>query len=137
VTADRDLARDVARQIEKRARRRKLIWWCAIAALVIAAFVYLRCGRGWGTGGSGEGGGTGSAGQPAAPPIDARARCAIRVTASGIAVDGKPATRDEAVAACRAVGAADVVVTGDAREGEWTELRDALDAAGVRAFVKR
>jgi hypothetical protein len=135
MTADRNFAKDVARLIEKRRRRRKLIWWCAIAALVVIAIVYLRCGRGWGTGGSGEGGGSGTAAQPS--PADTKpVRCAIRVAADGITVAGKPATRDRAVAACRALGAADVVVTGDAREGDWSALRAALDAAHVNVFVR-
>jgi hypothetical protein len=134
MTADRDFVRDVAKQVERRRRRRKLIWYCAIVALVICAALYLRCGRGWGTGGSGDGDGTGTAART--PPADARTRCSIRVAAAGITVDGKPATRDAAVAACNAVGAADVVVTGDAREGTWSELRSALDAAHVQVFVR-
>jgi hypothetical protein len=123
-----DFAKQVAKQIEKRQRRRKLVWWCAIAAAIALALVYLRCGRGWGIGGSGEGART------AVPvtPADARAWCEIRLAVDGIAVDGKRATRAEAVSACRALGRAVVVVTGDAREGDWTELREALDAAHVR-----
>ena len=130
-----NFARDVARQIERRRMRRKMIWWCAIAALVVIAFVYLRCGRGWGIG-SGNGNGSGN-GSGAVAPADARARCSIRVEANGIVVDEKPMTREQAVAACRTYGAADVVVMGDARHGDWVDLQAALEAAGVKLFVNK
>ena len=129
------LVRDVAKLVERRARRRKLLLVAALAALVVLALMYLHCGAGWGLGGSGagtaSGGGSGS-GSAAVP-----ARCAIRVTATGITVDGKPATRAEAVAACRDRVGADVVVTGDAREGDWDELHAALDAAHVQVSVRQ
>jgi len=103
-----------------------------LLALVAAAALYLRCGQGFGLGGQGKGSGEpGSVRTIAAP-----ARCAIRVSASGITVDGKPMRRDEAVAACKATAGADVVVTGDARQGDWDDLRSALDAAGVATFLR-
>jgi hypothetical protein len=122
----RRLARDVAKHVDRRRMRRRIVLLAAIVAAVIAAILYLRCSKGWGTG-KGQGAGPGSV----AIAPDAAIRCAIRVAATGITVNGKPATRAEAVAACKPLGTADVVVTGDARAGDWDELRAALDAAGI------
>jgi hypothetical protein len=110
---------------QTRPRRRLPFGLLVLLAAVIAAAVYLRCGNGWGLGGMGGGGIAGS-GSPAAPK-----RCALKVTATGIIVDGKPLARDAAVAACKSAGGAIVTVTGDAREGDWTELEQALEAAHV------
>jgi hypothetical protein len=116
---------DVAKQLERRARRRRVVVLGGFGALVAAALLYLRCGNGWGTGGAGPGNGSGT-GQAAAAH-----RCTIRVTAKVIIVDGKPATRDAAVATCKATAGALVIVAGDAREGDWTDLEHALQAAHV------
>lgn len=124
---DPTLARDVAKQLDRRRMRRRLLLWSALLALVAAAAMYLRCGDGFGLGGSGKGPGEGGEAKKLAVP----ARCSLRVAKAGITVDGKPMLRDEAVAACKAAGAADVVVTGDAREGDWKDLRGALETAGV------
>jgi hypothetical protein len=107
-------------------------WRWVLAAVVVAAvaiaIVYLRCGSGWGLGLGGAGDGhavvAGSAGS-------AVSRCAVKVTAAGLLVDGRIATRDEVVAACKAAGGAIVTVVGNAREGDWIALRQALEAAGV------
>ena len=127
-------AKDVAKQLDRRQRRRRLVVLGIAITAIVLAVLYLRCGRGWGLGsGSGNGNGSGSA----APSADAGpVRCSIRVTATGITVDGKPATRTEAVAVCKATTGADVIVTGDAREGDWTELRTALEAAHVEIYAK-
>jgi len=124
-------ARDVARQLDRRRLRRRLLLWVALLVVVALAALYLRCGGGLGLGtGSGNGDG------PRSPrPLAAPARCALRVAAAGITVDGKPMGRDEAVAACKATTGADVVITGDAREGDWKELNSALGAAGVTDIV--
>jgi hypothetical protein len=136
MTSSKQFAKDVAKQLAKRQRRRKWMTLGAVAGLIVLAVVYLRCGRGWGIGGEGSGSGSGT-GLAIVSSLDAGVRrCAIRVTAAGIAVDGKPMKKDEAVAACRERGGADVVVTGDAREGDWDELRTALDAAHVEVFVR-
>jgi hypothetical protein len=124
---DPTLARDVARQLDRRRMRRRLLLWSALLALVAAAAMYLRCGDGFGLGGPGKGPGEGGEVRPVAGPK----RCDLRVAKAGITVDGKPMLRDEAVAACKAAGGADVVVTGDAREGDWKDLRGALETAGV------
>lgn len=128
-------AKDVASELEARRRRRKLLFISVWAAAIVAAILYLRCGSGWGTGGKGAGKGAGSGGVTAVPAAGPK-RCVVRVSAEGIVVDGKKATRDEAVAACKATEGALVTVTGDARQGDWDELRTALDAAGVKIFTR-
>ncbi len=136
MTSSKQFAKDIAKELAKRQRRRKWMTLGAVAGLIVLAVVYLRCGRGWGLGGEGSGSGSGS-GLGVVSSLDAGVRrCTIRVTAAGIAVDGKPMNKAEAVAACRDKGAADVVVTGDAREGDWDDLRAALEAAHVEVFVR-
>lgn len=125
-------AKDVAKQLDRRHRRRRLVFLSAVAAIVLLAVMYVRFGGGWGIGG-GASGGLGAS-KPAAPA--GPRRCAVRVTATGITVDGRPATRDVAVAACKATTGADVVVTGDAREGDWDDLRAAFDAAHVVVYQR-
>jgi hypothetical protein len=132
-TGDDRLARDVAKHLEQRRTPRKLVLWAAVLALLVVAARYLTCGHGFGLGGTGSSDDTGaSAVHPAVGPH----RCAIRVTASGITVDGKPMQRDEAVTACRAMAGADVVVTGDARQGDRDSLLGALAAAKVPTFLR-
>lgn len=131
-TGDDRFARDVAKHLDRRRVHRKLVLWTALLALLAAAAQYLTCGHGFGLGGPGKGPGEPGLSHPAVAP----ARCAIRVTARGITVDGKPMQRDEAVTACKATSGADVVVTGDARQGDWDDLRSALDAAGVASFLR-
>ena len=134
MTIDPQLAKDVAVQLDRRRRRRRLAMFAAIAAAIAAAIVYGTCGRGWGLG---AGGGRGAGLHPVAGIVDAGPhRCAIRVAAAGVTVDGKPATRDQVVAACKATTGADVVVTGDARQGDWDELRAALAAAAVQINLR-
>ena len=121
-----------------RRRRRKLLFFVVWAAAIVAALLYLRCGRGWGTGGKGEGKGAGQG--PGSGPGSAASqgpkRCVIRVSAKGIVVDGKDMKQDEAVAACKRTEGALVTVTGDARQGDWDELRAALEEAKVPIFTK-
>jgi hypothetical protein len=128
-------AKDVAKQLESRARRRKVVLLLALAVVVALAIVYGTCGHGWGLG---AGGGTGEGDGTTTVAADAGLRrCAIQVAAEGITVDGAKLTRDEAVAACKKAGAgADVIVTGDAREGDWRELETALKAATIEIFVR-
>lgn len=125
---DRQFARDVAKQIDRRRTRRRLTLWSALLALVIAGAAYLRLGGGLGQ--LGLGGGDGDDGD-ARRPLAGPQRCTIRISAAGIAVGDKPMARDAAVAACKGAVGADVVVTGDAREGDWQDLRAALEAAGI------
>src|SRR5258706_6871599 len=118
---DKQFAKDVAKHLDRRQQRRKLGFWGGVAALLTAAALYLRCGQGWGLGGggigtgSGKGSGTGFGSGLSLGPN----RCQIRVEAGKILLDGKPATRAQTVEACRRTAGADVVVTGDARHGDW------------------
>jgi hypothetical protein len=124
------LARDVAKHLDRRRMRRRLVGWSALLAAVAAAAMYLRCGVGFGLGGAGEGDGPGSPRTLTEPR-----RCAIRIAAGGITVDGKPMLRDRAVKVCKVAAGADVVITGDAREGDGAGLVRALQAAGVSNIV--
>jgi len=137
MSSSKQFAKDVAKELAKRQRRRKWFTLTAVAGLIALAVIYLRCGHGWGIGsGDGEGSGTGTARSVVSSGDAGPKRCAIRVTAAGISVDGKSMKKDEAVAACRATAGADVVVTGDARQGDWDDLRAALEAAHVEVFVR-
>jgi len=129
---DRQFTRDVAKEVDRRQVRRRVGLWGTLLAVIGAAAMYLRCGDGFGLGGGGKAGGDGDAPHTAVAPV----RCSIRVARGGITVDGKPTSRDEAVAACKAATGADLLVTGDAREGDWTELYAALVAAGVKDITK-
>jgi hypothetical protein len=131
---DRRFARDVARELDRKRMRRKLTLWTALLGLIAAAAAYLRCGDGFGIGGF-TGTGDGPREAEHAPRTPGPARCAIRVTPKGITVDGKPMSRDQAVAACKAIGGADVVITGDARYGDGELLLTALKAADVTNIV--
>ncbi|MGE0870738.1 MAG: hypothetical protein AB7P03_19385 [Kofleriaceae bacterium] len=138
---DRGFARDVAKQIERRARRRKLLLLLLLAAAILLAFEHLTCGNGFGLGGlglGGEGEGSGATTAPATTPgTDAgMARCSIRVSSTGITVDGKSASREQAIEACKATSGADVVITGDARQGDWSELEAALQAANITIYKR-
>lgn len=117
-----------------RRRKRGLLVWAGIAGLIALAILYWRCGGGFGIGGGdGIGAGTDRPEPVMSTSADAAPRrCQLRLGASGISVDGKAATVADAVAACKAAGGADVIVTGDARQGDWDTLRSALDEAGVR-----
>ncbi len=127
-----ELAKDVAKELEARARRRKLVMLVVWAGLVVAAVLYLRCGQGWGTGGSGTAGGPGTA----AHNGSAKQRCQLRVGSAGIQLDGKPISREGAVEQCaRGGGGAEVTITGDAREGDWVALRGMLSSAHVDIIV--
>ena len=93
-------------------------------------------GKGLGLGGgSGPGDGEERRGIAAIPDAGPT-RCAIRLSAAGITVEGKAATQAEAIAACKATTGADVLVTGDARQGDWDDLRAALEAAGIAYFTR-
>ena len=146
------------RRTKEKPRRVRTLFWLALLAAIVLAVIYARCGHGFGLGGGGgtglsPGSGTGSgtasgSGTAAAAARDAAvaaadaapARCALRVDATGITLAGAtatPVTKEAAVAACKPAGAADVLVTGDAVEGTWVELRAALTAAGVSVFEHR
>lgn len=134
---NKQLTKDVATQIERSRRRRKLLVWSVIIAIIVAAILYLGFGRGWGLGtGTGTGSGSGVRSAVAIPTDAGPARCTVRVGAEGITVDGNKVSRDDAVAACKATEGAMVTVTGDARQGDWDELRAALQAVGVKIYIR-
>lgn len=126
-----ELAKDVAKELERRRWRRRIVMLSVWAAAIVAAVLYLRCGKGWGTGGEGGGSGPGTA----ALVNTTGKRCQLKLDVHGITVDGHGASRDAAVEICRAAGGAEVVVTGDAREGDWAMLRGALTGAHVDIIV--
>jgi len=130
---DRRFARDVAKQVDRRRVRRRVTVWSALLALVAAGAAYLRCGSGFGLGGLGGRGGFGGDDGERAPREAVRvSRCAIRITAARITVDGKPRSRDDAIAACKTAPGVDIYLSGDARHGDGRELGEALAAAGAR-----
>jgi hypothetical protein len=135
-THDRKLVKDVAVEIERRRRRRRLVTLVVILGLVIVAALYLTCGKGWGLGGKGKGAGPGS-GPGSGSSVAAPTRCTLRVTKDGVLVDGVAKTRDQAVDLCKHMkDGAVVTVTGDARQGDWDELRAALEAVGVKIYMR-
>jgi len=129
---NKQFATEVAKQLERRGRRRRLAFLTIVLALVAAAASYLRCGNGWGIGGWS----LGAQGPERHISSVAKPRCMIRVSARGITVDDKPKTRDEAVAACKETDGAIVTITGDARQGTWDELKAALDAANIKIYTR-
>jgi hypothetical protein len=133
----KQFAKDVASELERRKRQRKLLYIAVWATAIVLAILYLRCGGGFGLGG-GKGNGTGKgSGRGIAMLSDAGpARCTVRVTSEGITVDGEKKTRDEAVEACKKTEGAMVTVTGDTRQGDWDELRAALQAVGVPIYIR-
>lgn len=137
MTYDKRFAKDVATHLDRKRTGRRVVALTGLAGAAALAIMYLRCGKDFGLGTllDEPGAGTATATQAA---VDAGAtRCAIRVTADGVTVNGAPATIDAAVAACKATPGADVVVTGDARQGDWDALRAALEGAGVAIFAKQ
>ncbi len=136
--------RSATERLRRRGRLRRLLFWGIAIGAIVAAVLLIRCGGGFGFGKgkglgtgsslrSGSGTGTGaSTGSGASTPV----RCAVRVDAIGITVDGKPADIAGAVESCRVAGGADVTVVGDARQGTWEALQAALDAAGVATHIR-
>jgi len=136
-TPDRRFAKDVAKHLDRRRMRRKILGWMIVLGAAALAAFYLTCGRGWGLGkgaGQGPGSGPGSGSVNALlSPYDAEpSRCHVRIAAAGIAVDGKPATVEEAVAACKGASASEILVTGGAREGDWKDIKAAFEQAGIK-----
>jgi hypothetical protein len=129
---DRQFARDVAKQLDRRRTRRQLTRWTILLALVIAAAAYLRLGGGLGALGLGGGAGDGDAEHrsPAGPR-----RCTIRLSASDVTLDGRATSRDAAIATCKVAPGTDIFPTGDVRHGDLEELEAALKAAGAHDVV--
>ncbi|HTL36827.1 MAG TPA: hypothetical protein VL326_27015 [Kofleriaceae bacterium] len=136
--ASKALAKDVARELSAQRRRRKLATYSVFGVLLAAAIMFVRCGSGWGLGGTGngDGDGKGKGSGTSTAKGSAAQRCTVRVSAEGIAVDGVKKSRDEAVKLCKKTEGAMVTVTGDARQGDWDELRAALQAVGVKIYIR-
>src|SRR5215831_8572756 len=127
-------AKQVAKELDKRMRRRKLTWLGVWATLITLAVLYLRCGQGWGLGGAGEGeGGSGASKRP--NTTTSEKRCQLRIGANGITVDGKGANRATAVEACKQLGRAELYVAGDARHGDVLALQASLTAANIDTLL--
>src|SRR3954471_11508460 len=132
---DKKLIKDVASELEARRRRRKMTFLGVWAVLIALAIYFVRCGAGWGIGG-GSGNGTGKGPGTGSQVSKQPQRCTVRVSGDGIFVDGAKKTRDDAVALCKKTDGAMVTVTGDARQGDWDELRAALQAVGVKIYIR-
>ena len=115
-----------------------------LGALIAAALLWLsQCGGGLGVLADGADwvrDRAGVARSDEAPPDGdagaAIARCDLRLDRNGLSLAGRPVERDEAVKACARAGAADLLVTGDARYGDFEALHDALEGAGVEVYVR-
>lgn len=136
----------MSRRRQQRSTGGRLFIWAFVLGILVAALLYVRCGEGLGFGPGGGAGGdddhdqakqetTGGEVRPAVgEPVR---RCQLRVDATGVALDGKPAEIDAAVAACKqAGGGAELIITGDAVYGTQEELKAALDRAGVPVLVR-
>lgn len=138
------------RQQRRRSRSRPL-FMVVLLGLVAVIMYYLRCGEGFGIAPGGDG--TGSPGEPdrvdrgtdegtgdVRPAVgesdSAPRRCRLRLDASGLALEGRPTTIEEAVDACKRAGSAELTPTGDAVYGDLQKVRQALDRAGVEVFVR-
>ncbi|MEZ4361160.1 MAG: hypothetical protein R3B48_13325 [Kofleriaceae bacterium] len=117
-------------------------WRAALLGGLAAVLAYLRCGNELGLGGgSGDSVGQRQEAPVTPPPVDAGAlRCQLRLDGGGLWLLGSTGQAlvevPGAVESCKAAGGADVVITGEARQGAWEELRAALEAAGVPSFVR-
>jgi hypothetical protein len=137
--SDRRFVKDVARQVDSRRVRRRILLWLLLLAAIVLAIYYGTCGAGSGIGkgkGAGEGPGPGSNASALLASDAGIPRCAILLAASGITEDRVASTPQETVARCKAAGAADVIVTGDTRQGDWDALRAALEAANIAIFKR-
>jgi len=108
----------------------------AVGAIGGGAFLlwYLLRRRDRGLGGGGNTGG--GEGAPAvAAPADVRAPvgppCNVFMRGTAIELNGAASDLASAVAACRAVGSANVRATGDTTQGRVFEVARALNGAGV------
>lgn len=100
-----------------------------------AAFVWLLLhggggGFGFGRDGGGLGKSSGGAAQAEATPVK------VRVAADGISVDGQPTDVDGAAALVKARGAAEVRITGAAKQGTADAVLAALRATGATIYVQ-
>jgi hypothetical protein len=112
-----------------------------LAALIALALGYLRCNGELGLGGGrGDSGDTLEVAAPPVVPAPGSLRCQLRLDGAGLWALGATGQQQievaAAVASCKVAGGADVVLTGEARQGAWDELHAALEAGGVTSFVR-
>jgi len=97
-----------------------------------ALLVWLLVSGGGGFGGSGNAGAAGAAASPPPPaPAPPPPPCKVRIDILGVHVDGKPVDVKTAIERCRASKRAEVVVTGDARQGTKDDVMRSFAAAGI------
>jgi hypothetical protein len=121
----------------RKLRKGRLALTGGLAALLVAALLFLRCGTELGFG-DGEDEAPPSPIADAAPPVAdaAPARCQLRLDGDGLTLAGAVVSVQDAVEACRAAGAAELVVTGDASFGLRERLRSALREAAVELYER-
>jgi hypothetical protein len=122
-------------------KKKKKLRLLILGGLVAAAILLGWCGRGW-LGGGDSGDERKKADEAKVRPavavaVDAGSapRCRLRVDKAGVHLNGAVSSVEAVVAACKAVGEAELLVTGEAKYGSVEELKDALEKAGVRIFT--
>lgn len=127
-------AKEIAKHIDRRRMRRKLVLWGGLIGAIALAIVYLTCGRGWGLGGAGSGSGGGGTAEGIASLDAGPAQCELKLAPDGITEAGTKLTREQAIEHCKVSGRAIVTVTGNTVQTDWDELKAALEAAKVTVF---
>ena len=112
-----DIARELDRRQARRRWRRHGLAAGATDGAVLLAMLYLHVGHPSGSP------------APAVPPT-------VRLSSTGLTIDGTTATVTAVVTACQRAGSCSVIVTGDARQGDVDQLLAALHASGVN-FTSR
>jgi hypothetical protein len=145
----------VRQPVTQRPKRRFRTFFMVLLLGVVGFIMYaIQCGDGLGFGpGSGTGTGTGdddrdrvdrgekpepeaSDVRPAVGDSSGPRRCRLRLDASGLTLDGRTSTVEDAVSACKKAGGAELTPTGDAVYGQLQKVREALDRAGVEVFER-
>jgi hypothetical protein len=86
-----------------------------IAKALLAAALYQTCGP-----------------APQQPDV----RCTLRISAKGVAVDGEPMTPEKAVARCKQMSGAMVIVADDAPPAAWPDMRARLERAKIKIYLR-
>jgi hypothetical protein len=71
-----------------------------------------------------------------APSKSTDMRCTLRVSANGVLVDGNATTRDEAVAACKRMSGATVIVESTAPAEASSTLRARLEHEHIKIYIR-
>ena len=70
----------------------------------------------------------------AQPPFEHR--CVLRLSASGVMVDGNPMTRDQAIGVCKWTSGATVIVEDGVAPDVSAAMRGELERAHVKIYVR-